>query len=537
MNKGLKISGILLMVLMLLYGYRRWTTHSFRASVDETRRQLREQDFKTDLSDFDFASPAEINARADTIIAAGQAVRSLRHARELQFMEWVGTNVAMAISHVAIIETHTTTNLWPLVQDELAAHDKTLDSVCASLVMGPVKFQPLIKPGGDILVPYLVDHKTLARALAVRAVIAMHQDNTNVVFTNILAVSRMVTGWTPEPFEVAHVVRFACAGIAQQVIWEWMQTDHCNEAGLAALQREWESVKFFDGLAATAELSCASMVGMCQATRSQSYSVNIGGWGSVLRGIPSSPADGLRNLWQAIRGYRQHVHYQNNGSYEDEKALLLYYRDRSEELKRALQCSSWSEMRSVPGATNIVVFRGAKVSRIGPRMNLKQLTAGFHAQGRSLMAGAAEAEVRRRLIVTAIALKRFALRHEVYPQSLRELVPAFVPNIPVDFMDGKGLRYGRHEDGRYLLYSVGLDCVDDGGTTPNLPRRFSGEAMGFLPITGADLVWPLSATQADVDAFESEEERKRSLDRARFPETLDNNPDGVAPAGRAENAE
>ena len=349
----------------------------------------------------------------------------------------------------------------------------------------------------------------------------MHEHDTNSMFTNLLALSRTVTAWTPEPMDICHMVRFACEGIAEQAIWESMQTDYWSEPQLAALQREWESVKFFAGLPETAELSCANMVRMCQAARNESYSADIGGWGPVFRGVFSSPKSGFQNLLWTIQGYRRHASYRDRGSYEDEKALLLYYRDRNQELKRAIGCSNWSEMRGLPGATNIVVFQGAKQSRIGAMMNMKQLTLAWQSQGQgpTLLARAAAAEASRRLIVTAIALERYAIQHKTYPQSITDIVPAFLPAVPLDFMDGKELRYRRLDDGRYLLYSVGLDCVDNGGamitpehlSTHYLPRG----GITVLPYVGTDIVWPLRATQTDVDMFE----QQRKDYGSRFPET------------------
>jgi hypothetical protein len=510
MKNWLRILSALLIVAACLYGCRQLSNDSLHTSIEQTRRKLRQQGFRTELYDFNFALPAEIAARANAIISAGQAIRSLRNANELELMQTVGTNVAVAVSPIEIIETYQATNLWPLVKDELADHDAQLDGVCAALFAGPVKFQPTVRLGGAMLLPYLADHKTLARVLAVRAVLAMHEHNTNGVFTNLFALSRMVTAWTPEPIEISHMVRFACEGIAQRAIWESMQADYWNETQLALLQREWESVRFFEGLPETAELSCANMVRTCEAARDESYSAKIGGWGTVFRGIFSSPKSGFQDLWWAIQGYRQHASYRNRGSYEDEKALLLYYRDRNRELKRAISYSTWAEMRPLPGATNIVAFQGARTSRIQAMMNVKQLTLASQSQGLgpTLLARAAAAEASRRLIVTAIALERYAIQHREYPKSLADVVPAFLPAVPVDFMDGRELRYRRLDDGRYLLYSVGLDCVDNGGqmiTPEHLSTRYlpPGGTM-ILPHLDTDIVWALRATQADVDLFEAQ---------------------------------
>jgi hypothetical protein len=98
---------------------------------------------------------------------------------------------------------------------------------------------------------------------------------------------------------------------------------------------------------------------------------------------------------------------------------------------------------------------------------------------------ASEAEARRRLIVTAIALERFRLQNGNYPQSLNELVPRFLNVPPIDFMDGQPLRYRRTDDGHFILYSVGLDCHDDGGIM-RMPNQ-----SPLSPRNNFDLVWPL----------------------------------------------
>src|SRR5258708_23853024 len=73
----------------------------------------------------------------------------------------------------------------------------------------------------------------------------------------------------------------------------------------------------------------------------------------------------------------------------------------------------------------------------------------------------AEAETARRLLVAVLALKRFHLQYGVYPANLNELVPNYLKQIPMDFMDGKPLRYRLKPDGDFLVYSVGEDGVDN----------------------------------------------------------------------------
>ena len=514
MKKSLKVFGVLLLGAIVAYGCFRWSGQGFRHSVEETRRQLRAEGFRTELSDFDFTLTAELAARSSEITSVAEAVKLLRLIHELSLMERVGTNLALAISPVEVIETDRATNLWPLLRQELSSHDQALDHVCSSLMAGPVKFP--IQITGSIRLPHLSDYKRLAQTLAPRAVLAMHEHDTNGVFTNLLALSRMATAWTPEPTEVSLLVRFSIVNMAQQAIWESMQTDYWTEPQLAALQREWESVRLFEGLPDTAELSGADLIRICRDSRNTSYSQQIGGWGPIYRGALSSPMTGVPNLWATLQGYRQHASYRNRGSYEDEQALLLYFHARHQELQRAVACSSWAEMRSLPGVTNAVAFQGAKSSRMTVLMNLKRIGLGAQTGSRTVIGRAAETEARRRLIVTALALERFALQHKEYPPALTNLVPAFLPAVPQDFMDGQPLRYLRSEQGRYLLYSVGLDCVDNGGQMV-VPSRRSNAGQyrsreKLLPHLNTDITWPRPATQIEVDWFEqqSQDEAKSS---------------------------
>ena len=63
----------------------------------------------------------------------------------------------------------------------------------------------------------------------------------------------------------------------------------------------------------------------------------------------------------------------------------------------------------------------------------------------------------------ACALERFRLARGTYPEALAKLEPEFIDKIPAEIVNGEPYRYGRTEDGSFLLYSVGADLRDDGG--------------------------------------------------------------------------
>jgi hypothetical protein len=88
--------------------------------------------------------------------------------------------------------------------------------------------------------------------------------------------------------------------------------------------------------------------------------------------------------------------------------------------------------------------------------------------------GTAQAVALRRAALTACAVERYRLRHSFkLPEYLDQLVPEFLPAVPLDPFDGRPLRYSPTGEG-YVLYSVGPDKLDDGGR-PNQRYRRRGE--------------------------------------------------------------
>jgi hypothetical protein len=64
----------------------------------------------------------------------------------------------------------------------------------------------------------------------------------------------------------------------------------------------------------------------------------------------------------------------------------------------------------------------------------------------------------------ACALERFRLSNGQFPDKLDALAPRFVPQLPNDIITGDSLKYRRTDGGLFVLYSVGWNEKDDGGT-------------------------------------------------------------------------
>jgi hypothetical protein len=113
-------------------------------------------------------------------------------------------------------------------------------------------------------------------------------------------------------------------------------------------------------------------------------------------------------------------------------------------------------------------------------------------------------EAQRRVVVTAIALKRFQLANGHLPEKLSELVPQFLSAIPLDAVDGQPLRYRRNADGTSLLYSVGEDGMDNGGD-PSVPKSSSPYWNSNV---ARDWVWPQPAAAGEIEKYYADEAAK-----------------------------
>ncbi|MCO6456478.1 MAG: hypothetical protein J5I93_14370, partial [Pirellulaceae bacterium] len=96
----------------------------------------------------------------------------------------------------------------------------------------------------------------------------------------------------------------------------------------------------------------------------------------------------------------------------------------------------------------------------------------------------ARIEANQRLADAALAVQRYQLQHGGPPESLAQLVPQFLPAVPLDPFDGQPLRY-RVDANEVVLYSIGQDEVDDGGVeNPDTNEQANDEVIR-VPIARA----------------------------------------------------
>jgi hypothetical protein len=478
--------------------------HSARANLERTRRALRQQGFKLELAQFNFAVSVQESARAFALDEAGAACYLLL-AEAIDFLPPVGTNAALVMWNQPTLVAQSCPDLWSELRAKL--DQPMLELACVAALSGPYRSRVASGQGGGIA-PVGGSACRLPDPLAARTLLALHEHDQARAWTNLLALTKLVAGWRPLPF-AEDVLYWRNVNLVRAfgVTWQALQARALTEPQLATLQREWESADFRSSL--------PEMAALARTVIESNYR---GQTSPLLHSFPFSYLLRPRFAWRLLT-YLPTMARDNRGMVQDEDALLRLFRDREEDYRRVQGCLTWREIRRLPGlrtpppgitnlvasATNLMSMRSRALSDAFARYRF-----GFEPPTQGQLWRMADSESMRRLLVAALALERYRLRHGFYPESLDALTPELLPNRPLDFMDGAPLRYRHTQDGRFVLHSTGLDCIDDGGIgrKPGLLWANSGHDH-------TDLVWPCPASPAEVAAEAANRRQLPQVDTTR----------------------
>jgi hypothetical protein len=120
----------------------------------------------------------------------------------------------------------------------------------------------------------------------------------------------------------------------------------------------------------------------------------------------------------------------------------------------------FSDANVKAGRGSVVMGRGARGERMGDILLGLTLPSLEKVQDSSDRAEQVQINLQ-----AAVALALCRAETGRYPAKLDELVPRYLPAVPIDVFTGGPLIYRPEKDG-YLLYSVGVNGNDDGGRWP-----------------------------------------------------------------------
>jgi len=284
------------------------------------------------------------------------------------------------------------------------------------------------------MLPWLAETKRCAQFLELRTVAEVQDGQGAAALADIKLLLRVNDSLRNQPFLITLLVRIAIHAIAFQPIYEGLAQHRWTDAQLAELENTLATQDFLaDSLTALHGEKIFAIDGFekQRITHMMVYS------------------DGNQRLTNNLSIMPEAFFYQNQfwfAQLNDRYAALIDMTNRvlsptvfkrvNEEMEAAKKHYSIYKVEAlmaVPaiGATIL------KVSRIQTEVDLATI---------------------------ACALERFHLAHGNYPDTLDALMPQFIGKLPHDVINGQPLHYRLEPNGQFVLYSVGLDEKDDGGT-------------------------------------------------------------------------
>ncbi|MBX3746523.1 MAG: hypothetical protein KF833_14540 [Verrucomicrobiae bacterium] len=300
---------------------------------------------------------------------------------------------------------------------------------------------------------------TLFRTRAAARLVAGDQDGAH---HDTLVLLRLATISVPDPVLIAHLVRIAQTAIAFSAVAEGLGARAWSDPQLAELQDliarfdfQTEAVRAMRGERVFGHSMFEGMIrGVLPNQHLLEHSEDAAPHGTPFQRIPGLTPYGLLRRSQVL----QHRLY-------DTLIARLEAPDWAAAMTRSdYESSLYTDAGLEPMRPSVIL----------PRM----LTAAIATAGTK----AARQEVTARLARVACALERHRLRHGSFPGRLDQLVPAFLPSVPLDPMDGQPLRYRPLDNGWFQLWSVALNGRDDGGVMSTPGSDAEGDWVWPIPI-------------------------------------------------------
>jgi hypothetical protein len=297
-----------------------------------------------------------------------------------------------------------------------------------------------------ILLPHLAALKHLSQVLRLRASAELALGQTDQAFNDVMLMLYLSDACREEPVLISHLVRISQFGLAIQPLAEGLAGHQWSEAQLRELQDRLRRPDFCAD--ARRVMLGESLLFGCGTIEYLRRSP-----GELAQFMDGGPSMGLAQALMRVAP---------SGWFYLEKLNLC----------RAFEKGVLSAV-DVPGrqihpSAGVPEDEEAhqRETRSEPRLFLSHrfFAAMFVPTGVGITLRTAYAQTAADLAAIACALERWRLAHGQFPETLDSLAPGFLDPLPHDIINGQPLKYHRTNDGRFVLYSVGWNQTDDGGT-------------------------------------------------------------------------
>ena len=396
-----------------------------------------------------------------------------------------------------------TTNSWPDLDGLLRQNQAGLQTLRELLKHPPASMgQDIARSleANDAL-PSYVAVRIGVQALHVAVINELHRGDLEQVRQDLVTLLAFAKLYEQDPSLVSYMIRMALLSMSVDVGWDALQDPGWTEPQLAALQEAcFDTRRLLSQLPPALAGERAVHLFHAQWFRAHSYQA----WLDRHRKLYQS--FGLKDqVPETAAPWQQWIFHPVWSFAWADQDELEYLRQTQRELtsvREATRLRSWSHLKAqlttqhqdyrAPAAAWRFYFQIPLVDRLAEGLGAPRLPVTTYPYPDCSRTGFSTMKVltQHELLITAIALKRYALRHGQPAAHLGLLIPDYLNALPTDYMDGQPLRYVVDASGKFYLYSVGANLRDEAGDS--VPDATSAGWSDAVPWNGRDWVWPES---------------------------------------------
>jgi hypothetical protein len=323
-----------------------------------------------------------------------------------------------------------------------------------------------------ILLPHLALLKRSVQYLRLRTSAELQAGKSAPALEDIKLMLQLNDLLREEPFLISHLVHIAMWQLELQPIWEGLADQCWNDSQLAQLDARLAGSDFLkchtNALAGERAYGC-QLISYLERNRRQ--------LGYVI-GLPFNLPGHLEENETLMKCLAVAI---PRGWFDQNKATIWRLYDEHLDHLFDMETRTYSSTNSI----KLAAAENELAAHRSPYTGFAEVLLPGLAKAAKRSAFAQQTLDFVRL---AIALERYRLANQQFPDTLEALSPKFLVHIPHDIVNGQPLQYRRSESGSFVLYSVGWNETDDGGkvslTQNGRPNPEAGDWVWRYPGPG-----------------------------------------------------
>lgn len=445
------LGGIALLVLLLL-AIGEFQRYLITKRVEKRLAAIRAQGAPTSLSELNlFYTHVPDDENAALLLVQS-------YSNRVTWDDIYGQYVGSLATNCVLYVTNPITPAAELaLKSILSSNQTSLHYLHAASLKSKSRYPLDFLAGTDLWLPNLMGIKPSARLLFLEALQRQTEGRQPEAVESLEAALGVADSLSQEPTLISFFVRNAGLAVSIHNIELFLQRSELRASELLKLQERLALSESKTDLVRVLHGERGFVVGTWNEPMSKQ-----------LKNMLSSPATPFDQLPDRLQLICWHMY--EHGGYKEQD--LLNYLDLVEELEAA------AKLPPDQGAVAVSQLEARLNTNAKPSMDMIGTTFMF-ANLSSTIKRNARVLAQLRTAQTGLAVERYRVEHQQLPKTLADLIPQYLPSVPLDPYMNAPLRYLVTSTG-FRVYSLGDNQADDQGLGRNSGGNSSTDDIAFM---------------------------------------------------------